>query len=40
MTDQQLARLPPVAAVLQSLDENRVKYKVYDNVRVEPTDAR
>lgn len=40
MTDGKLALLPPVQAVLQSLDENRVKYKVYDKVRVEPTDAR
>ncbi|CAF93117.1 unnamed protein product [Tetraodon nigroviridis] len=39
MTDRTLALLPPVTAVLQSLDQNRVKYKVYDGVRVEPTDA-
>lgn len=40
MTDPTLARLPPVTAVLQSLDHNRVQYTVYDKVRVEPTDAR
>lgn len=40
MTDARLALLRPVASVLQSLDENGVKFKVYDNVRVEPTDAR
>lgn len=40
MTDKKLSLLPPVRAVLESLDKNRVKYKVYDNVRVEPTDAR
>lgn len=40
MTDKKLSLLPPVSAVLESLDKNRVKYKVYDNVRVEPTDAR
>uniref|UniRef100_A0A674PG28 Hydroxyacid-oxoacid transhydrogenase, mitochondrial n=1 Tax=Takifugu rubripes TaxID=31033 RepID=A0A674PG28_TAKRU len=39
MTDKKLSLLPPVRAVLESLDKNRVKYKVYDNVRVEPTDA-
>lgn len=40
MTDRTLARLPPLTAVLQSLDRNAVKYQVYDSVRVEPTDAR
>lgn len=40
MTDRNLARLPPVKAVLESLAKNRVRYKVYDNVRVEPTDTR
>ncbi|KAM4605706.1 hydroxyacid-oxoacid transhydrogenase, mitochondrial [Polymixia lowei] len=39
MTDKNLASLPPVKAVLESLAKNRVNYKVYDNVRVEPTDA-
>lgn len=40
MTDKTLSLLPPVTAVLESLDNSRVKYNVYDNVRVEPTDAR
>lgn len=40
MTDKNLSRLPPVKAVLDSLAKAGVKYKVYDNVRVEPTDAR
>lgn len=40
MTDGKLALLPPVEAVLCSLDDNTVKYQVYDNVRVEPTDTR
>lgn len=40
MTDKNLSRLPPVKAVLESLVKNRVQYKVYDKVRVEPTDTR
>lgn len=40
MTDKKLSLLPPMKAVLESLEKNRVQYKVYDNVRVEPTDAR
>lgn len=40
MTDKNLSLLPPVKAVLESLAKNGVKYKVYDNVRVEPTDTR
>lgn len=40
MTDKHLSRLPPVKAVLESLAQNGVNYKVYDNVRVEPTDTR
>ncbi|XP_030606917.1 hydroxyacid-oxoacid transhydrogenase, mitochondrial [Archocentrus centrarchus] len=39
MTDRNLSRLPPVKAVLESLVKNRVEYKVYDDVRVEPTDS-
>ncbi|XP_031164403.1 hydroxyacid-oxoacid transhydrogenase, mitochondrial [Sander lucioperca] len=39
MTDRNLSRLPPVASVLESLSRSGVTYKVYDNVRVEPTDA-
>lgn len=40
MTDKNLSLLPPVKAVLESLAKNGVKYKVYDSVRVEPTDTR
>ncbi|TNN23681.1 Hydroxyacid-oxoacid transhydrogenase, mitochondrial [Liparis tanakae] len=40
MTDRNLARLPPVKAVLESLASAGVQYQVYDNVRVEPTDTR
>ncbi|KAM9720247.1 hydroxyacid-oxoacid transhydrogenase, mitochondrial isoform 2-T2 [Menidia menidia] len=39
MTDRTLALLPPMAAVLQALDQSRVLYQVYDRVRVEPTDS-
>lgn len=40
MTDRNLSLLPPVKAVLESLAKNGVNFKVYDNVRVEPTDSR
>ncbi|KAK2896161.1 hypothetical protein Q8A73_015649 [Channa argus] len=40
MTDKNLSCLPPVQAVLESLTKNGVRYKIYDNVRVEPTDSR
>ena len=40
MTDKNLSVLPPVKAVLESMAQNGVKYKVYDLVRVEPTDTR
>ncbi|XP_026169539.1 hydroxyacid-oxoacid transhydrogenase, mitochondrial isoform X3 [Mastacembelus armatus] len=39
MTDKNLSRLAPVKAVLDSLSKTGVRYKVYDNVRVEPTDT-
>ncbi|RVE61306.1 hypothetical protein OJAV_G00169310 [Oryzias javanicus] len=39
MTDRNLSLLPPVKAVLESLAKNGVNFKVYDNVRVEPTDS-
>ncbi|XP_017260363.2 hydroxyacid-oxoacid transhydrogenase, mitochondrial, partial [Kryptolebias marmoratus] len=39
MTDRNLSRLPPVKAILESLVKNGVRFKVYDNVRVEPTDS-
>ncbi|KAG7524612.1 hydroxyacid-oxoacid transhydrogenase, mitochondrial [Solea senegalensis] len=39
MTDRNLFHLPPVKAVLESLVKSGVNYKVYDNVRVEPTDT-
>ncbi|XP_077363128.1 hydroxyacid-oxoacid transhydrogenase, mitochondrial isoform X4 [Festucalex cinctus] len=39
MTDGNLSRLPPVAAVLESLAQSGVPYTTYDGVRVEPTDG-
>ncbi|XP_013856312.1 hydroxyacid-oxoacid transhydrogenase, mitochondrial, partial [Austrofundulus limnaeus] len=39
MTDSNLSRLPPVKDLLGSLVKNRVQFKVYDQVRVEPTDS-
>nr|XP_055059200.1 hydroxyacid-oxoacid transhydrogenase, mitochondrial isoform X2 [Misgurnus anguillicaudatus] len=38
MTDQNLARLPPVAAVIDSMTKHGVNYQIFENVRVEPTD--
>ncbi|KAF3857587.1 hypothetical protein F7725_010788 [Dissostichus mawsoni] len=39
VTDSNLSRLPPVKAVLESLSHNGVRFRVYDSVRVEPTDT-
>jgi hydroxyacid-oxoacid transhydrogenase len=38
ITDPTVRRLAPVATVLESLEQNGVEYRVYDRVRVEPTD--
>jgi hydroxyacid-oxoacid transhydrogenase len=38
LTDPGMARLPPVQAVCESLDAERVAFVLYDHVRVEPTD--
>nr|XP_019580700.1 PREDICTED: hydroxyacid-oxoacid transhydrogenase, mitochondrial [Rhinolophus sinicus] len=38
MTDKNLSQLPPVQVVMDSLMKNGINFKVYDNVRVEPTD--
>ncbi|XP_027968081.1 hydroxyacid-oxoacid transhydrogenase, mitochondrial isoform X1 [Eumetopias jubatus] len=38
MTDKNLSQLPPVQMVMDSLVKNGINFKVYDNVRVEPTD--
>jgi len=39
LTDPNLARLPPVATVLESLDGEKIEYALFDRVHVEPTDA-
>ena len=38
VTDRVVAGLPPVAAVLDSLQASNIKIVLYDYVRVEPTD--
>ena len=38
LTDPHLAKLPPVAVLRKSLDDEGVDYDLYDHVRVEPTD--
>ncbi|PNI40494.1 ADHFE1 isoform 12 [Pan troglodytes] len=40
MTDKNLSKLPPVQVAMDSLVKNGIPFTVYDNVRVEPTDAR
>ncbi|XP_069076371.1 hydroxyacid-oxoacid transhydrogenase, mitochondrial isoform X2 [Pleurodeles waltl] len=39
MTDTNLSTLPPVKAVLDSLAKNDICFKMYNSVRVEPTDS-
>ncbi|XP_034831669.1 probable hydroxyacid-oxoacid transhydrogenase, mitochondrial isoform X1 [Maniola hyperantus] len=39
MTDPNVVSLKPMKAVLDSLTRNGVNYKVYDRVKVEPTDS-
>jgi len=39
LTDQNLARLQPVATVVESLRENHISFELFDRVRVEPTDV-
>ena len=38
LTDPWIRKLPPVAAVEQSLNDNKIAYTLFDRVRVEPTD--
>lgn len=38
VTDPVVAKLPPVSAVVDSLDANNVQWVMYDRVRVEPTE--
>jgi hydroxyacid-oxoacid transhydrogenase len=37
-TDRNLRALPPVVNALESLEEHKVRFSVFDRVRVEPTD--
>lgn len=39
LTDPVLSELPPVAAVLESLTDQKIAYSLFDEVRVEPTDT-
>ncbi|XP_069813626.1 hydroxyacid-oxoacid transhydrogenase, mitochondrial isoform X2 [Dendropsophus ebraccatus] len=39
MTDKNLASLPPVQAVIDSLTKSSINFCLYDKVRVEPTDT-
>ncbi len=39
LTDANLAKLPPVENVEQSLRDNGIQYEVFNRVRVEPTDV-
>ena len=38
ITDPIVARLPPVQTALESLEANRIRFTIYDRVRIEPTD--
>jgi hydroxyacid-oxoacid transhydrogenase len=38
VTDPVLSRMRPVASVLESLEQNRIAYVLYDRVRIEPSD--
>jgi hydroxyacid-oxoacid transhydrogenase len=38
LTDQTLRQLQPVQSVLESLEASAIHFKIYDRVRVEPTD--
>ncbi|WAR18075.1 HOT-like protein [Mya arenaria] len=38
VTDKRLSKMKPVQTVLQALDEQKIGYQLYDDVRVEPTD--
>jgi len=38
LTDPVMRDLPPVAAVLESLDGQKIDYSLFDRVRIEPTD--
>jgi len=39
VTDPYLAKLPPVATVLESLGREKVQFELFDRVKIEPTDV-
>ncbi|MBW1961078.1 MAG: iron-containing alcohol dehydrogenase [Deltaproteobacteria bacterium] len=39
LTDPNLSKLPPVETVLDSLSKQNIEYRLFDQVRVEPTDG-
>jgi len=39
LADRNMARLPPVATVLESLATEKIEFALFDRVRVEPTDG-
>jgi len=39
VTDKNLSKLPPVATVLESLEQSKVQFSLFDRARVEPTDV-
>eukprot|EP00794_Sanderia_malayensis_P000364 gene364-997_t len=38
VTDKKLAELPPVKVAIESLEKSKINFKVFDDVRIEPTD--
>lgn len=40
VTDPNVAALPPLKTVMDSLTKHGVKFEVFDKTRVEPTDER
>jgi len=39
VTDRTLSKLPPVATVLESLEQSKVEFSLFDRARIEPTDV-
>lgn len=37
-TDKNIAKLPPLAEAIKSLERSNIKYSIFDDVRIEPTD--
>lgn len=38
VTDQNVAKLPAMKTVLESLTKNKINFEVFDQVTIEPTD--